>query len=79
MDLIEAYDDLAALVPGSAESAPNVREIEEEQRQLRFGPVTAEVAADLLLDNRRQQLLTRYARKDRLPRRGAASQPASTG
>ena len=26
----EAYDDLAALVPGSAESAPVVREIEKE-------------------------------------------------
>jgi hypothetical protein len=51
VDLIETYDDLAALVPGSAESALNVREIEEEQRQLRFDPVTAEVAADLLLDN----------------------------
>ena len=50
MDLIETDDGLAALVPGAEESAPNVREIEKEQRTLRFNPVTAEVAADLLMN-----------------------------
>jgi hypothetical protein len=64
VDLTEAYDDLAALVPGSAESAATVRAIEKEQRQLRFNPVTAEAAADLRMDQAelKTYLATRLAR-----------------
>jgi 5-methylcytosine-specific restriction enzyme B len=58
VDLTESYDDLAALVPGSAESAPTVREIEKEHRTLRFNPVTAEAAADLLMDHAELQKIT---------------------
>jgi 5-methylcytosine-specific restriction protein B len=51
VDLTEAYDQLAALVPGKpTESAASVREIEKEQRTLRFNPVTTAAAADLLMD-----------------------------
>jgi 5-methylcytosine-specific restriction protein B len=58
VDLTEAYDDLAALVPGSAESAPTVRDIEKEHRTLRFNPVTTEAAADLLMDQADLQKIT---------------------
>jgi hypothetical protein len=64
VDLTEAYDDLAALVPGSAESAATVRAIGKEQRQLRFSPVTAKAAADLRMDQAelKTYLATRLAR-----------------
>jgi MoxR-like ATPase len=58
VDLTEAYDDLAALVPRSVESARGVRKIEKEQRQLRFNPVTAEVAKKLLMDQAELQEIT---------------------
>ena len=49
--MTEAYDQLAALVPGKGdESAEPAREIMKEQRALAFDPVTAETAADLLMD-----------------------------
>ena len=51
VDLTDAYDQLAALVRGKpGESAALVRTIEKEQRSLRFNPVTAAAAADLLMD-----------------------------
>jgi 5-methylcytosine-specific restriction enzyme B len=51
VDLTEAYDQLAALVPGKpTESATSVREIEKEQRTLSFNPVTAATAKELLMD-----------------------------
>jgi 5-methylcytosine-specific restriction protein B len=50
VDLTEALDQLTALTPSPNESAPAIREIEKEQRQLRFSPVTPEVAADFLMD-----------------------------
>ena len=51
VDLTEAYDQLASLVPGKpTESPPPVRVIEKEQRSLSFNPVTAAAAADLLMD-----------------------------
>jgi alkylated DNA nucleotide flippase Atl1 len=46
VDLTEAYDQVAALVPGTGP----VREVVKEQRTLAFDPVTAEAAADLLMD-----------------------------
>ena len=49
VDLTEAYDQLAALVPRGEETAPFVREIEKEQRTLRFNSVTAEVADRIFL------------------------------
>jgi 5-methylcytosine-specific restriction protein B len=59
VDLTEAYDQLAALVPAKdAESPRTVREIEIPQRRLAFSPVTAEAAADLLMD---QAELTKIA------------------
>jgi 5-methylcytosine-specific restriction protein B len=51
VDLTEAYDQLAALVPGKPEeSAASSREIEKEQRTLSFNPVTAAAAEDVLID-----------------------------
>jgi 5-methylcytosine-specific restriction enzyme B len=51
VDLTEAYDQLAALVPGrEEEKPPSVRAIEKPQRTLSLSPVTAELAADLLMD-----------------------------
>jgi hypothetical protein len=51
VDLTEAYDQLAGLVPWAAEKpAASVPEPKQEQRTLGFSPVTAEVAADLLMD-----------------------------
>jgi 5-methylcytosine-specific restriction enzyme B len=51
VDLTEAYDQLAALVPGKpAESAAIVRSMDKGQRSLSFHPVTAAAAADLLMD-----------------------------
>lgn len=51
VDLTEAYDQLAALIRDEPErSAPPVRAIEKVQRTLSFNPVTAEAAADLLMD-----------------------------
>ena len=51
VDLTEAYDQLAALVPRSfEEKPPSARAIEKPQRTLNLSPVTAELAADLLMD-----------------------------
>ncbi len=51
VDLTEAYDDLAALIPrGAEEKPPSVRTIEKPQRTLSLRPVTAELAANLLMD-----------------------------
>jgi 5-methylcytosine-specific restriction protein B len=51
VDLTEAYDQLAALVPrGGEEKPPSVRMTEKPQRTLSLSPVTAELAADLLMD-----------------------------
>jgi 5-methylcytosine-specific restriction protein B len=51
VDLTEAYDQLAELVPGKPTETPGpVREIKKEQRTLRFNPVTAATATDLLMD-----------------------------
>ena len=51
VDLTEAYDQLAALVPRRGEEKPpSVRIIEKPQRTLSLRPVTAELAADLLMD-----------------------------
>ena len=51
VDLTEAYDQLAALIPRSdEEKPPPVRTIEKPQRTLSLSPVTAELAADLLMD-----------------------------
>ena len=48
VDLTEAYDQLAALIPrGTEEKPPPVRIIE---KPLSLSPVTAELAADLLMD-----------------------------
>jgi 5-methylcytosine-specific restriction protein B len=52
VDLTEAYDQLAALIPGKpTEAAGTVPEIRKEQRTLGFNPVTAAAAADLLMDS----------------------------
>jgi 5-methylcytosine-specific restriction protein B len=58
VDLTEAYDQLAALVPRVEDPGPFVREIEKEQRTLSFSPVTAEVAMDLLMDQTELQKIT---------------------
>jgi len=51
VDLTEAYDQLADLLPGKHEEpAAPVRAIEKEQRTLAFRPVTAGCAADLLME-----------------------------
>ena len=51
VDLTEAYDQLAALVPQAVEEKPpSVRAIEKPQRTLNLSPVTAELAANLLMD-----------------------------
>jgi hypothetical protein len=51
VDLTEAYDQLAALIPRrDEEEPPPVRIIEKPQRMLSLSPVTAELAADLLMD-----------------------------
>jgi 5-methylcytosine-specific restriction protein B len=51
VDLTEAYDQLAGLVPRAAEEpAALVVEPKQEQRTLSFNPVTAEAAADLYMD-----------------------------
>jgi 5-methylcytosine-specific restriction protein B len=51
VDLTEAYDQLAALVPRrDEEKPPSVRIIEKPQRTLSLSLVTAELAADLLMD-----------------------------
>ena len=51
VDLTEAYDQLAALIPrGGEEKPPSVRITEKPQRTLSLSPVTAELAADLLMD-----------------------------
>ena len=51
VDLTEAYDQLAALIPqGGEEKPPSVRITEKPQRTLSLRPVTAELAADLLMD-----------------------------
>ena len=50
VDLTEAYDQLAALIPrGAGEQPADVRTIEKPQRTLSLRPVTAELAADLLI------------------------------
>jgi 5-methylcytosine-specific restriction protein B len=51
VDLTEAYDQLVALIPRSGvEEPPSVRAIEKPQWTLSLRPVTAELAADLLMD-----------------------------
>jgi 5-methylcytosine-specific restriction protein B len=50
VDLTEAYDQLAALVPGTEEPAGPTREPVKRQRVLTFEPVAEETAADLLMD-----------------------------
>jgi len=51
VDLTEACDQLAALIPGKpTEAAGTVPEIKKEQRTLGFNPVTAAAAAGLLMD-----------------------------
>ena len=51
VDLTEAYDQLAGLVPRTVEEpAAFVPEPKKEQRTLSFNRVTAEAAADLLMD-----------------------------
>ena len=51
VDLTEAYDQLAALIPqGAEEKPPPVRMTEKPQRTLSLSPVTAELAANLLMD-----------------------------
>jgi 5-methylcytosine-specific restriction protein B len=51
VDLTEAYDQLAALIPRrDEEKPPSVRITEKPQRTLSLSPVTAELAADLLMD-----------------------------
>ena len=51
VDLTEAYDQLAGLVPRAAEEpAALVVEPKQEQRTLSFNSVTAEAAADLYMD-----------------------------
>jgi 5-methylcytosine-specific restriction enzyme B len=51
VDLTEAYGQLAALAPEKDDEPPRlVREPAKEQRPLTFNPVTAETAADLLMD-----------------------------
>jgi 5-methylcytosine-specific restriction protein B len=51
VDLTEAYDQLAALVPSkSTEAADPVRESRKEQRTLGFNPVTPAAATDLLME-----------------------------
>jgi len=51
VDLTEAYDQLAALIPRrDEEKPPSVRITEKPQRTLSLRPVTAELAADLLMD-----------------------------
>jgi len=51
VDLTEAYDQLALLIPGTVgESAASVRENSKEQRTLTFRPVSAATAVDLLMD-----------------------------
>jgi 5-methylcytosine-specific restriction protein B len=58
VNLTEAYDQLAALLPQTKPPAPFVREIEKEQRILSFSPVTAEAAGDLLVDQAELQKIT---------------------
>jgi 5-methylcytosine-specific restriction protein B len=59
VDLTEAYDQLAALVPGKlAEPPPPVPTHEPPQRTLSFNPVTAELAAKLLMDQAELQKIT---------------------
>jgi 5-methylcytosine-specific restriction protein B len=59
VDLTEAYHQLKGLVPGRAEETPrNVRAIEIPQRTLSFNPVTAELAAKLLMDQAELQKIT---------------------
>jgi 5-methylcytosine-specific restriction protein B len=59
IDLTEAYDQLATLVSGKNEESPlTVRAIEQSQRTLSFNPVSAEVAADLLMDQAELQKIT---------------------
>ena len=59
VDLTEAYNQLKGLVPGRAEETPrNVRAIEIPQRTLSFNPVTAELAAKLLMDQAELQKIT---------------------
>jgi len=51
VDLTEAYDQLADLVPGAVEEpAAFVPEPKKEQRTLSFNPMTAEAGADLLMN-----------------------------
>jgi 5-methylcytosine-specific restriction protein B len=51
VDLTAAYDQLASLVPGTAQQVPlDVLVKEKPQRTLAFRPLTAEVAVDLLMD-----------------------------
>jgi 5-methylcytosine-specific restriction protein B len=51
VDLTEAYEQLAALVPSKSTAAADpVRELKKEQRTLSFNPVTVEAAADLLMN-----------------------------
>ena len=51
VDLTEAYDQLAALIPrGTEEKPPPVRITEKPQRTLSLNPVTAELATELLMD-----------------------------
>jgi hypothetical protein len=51
VDLTQAYEQLAALIPRSGEEKPpSVRITEKPQRTLSLSPVTAELAADLLMD-----------------------------
>jgi 5-methylcytosine-specific restriction protein B len=50
VDLTEAYQQLAALIPGEAAPGPVVAEPLAPPRPLAFRPVTQELAAELLLD-----------------------------
>jgi hypothetical protein len=51
VDLTEACDQLAALIRrGCGEEPPSVLTTEKPRRTLSFSPVTAELAADLLMD-----------------------------
>ena len=55
VDLTEAYGELAALATRPEEPAGSVLAVEKEQRSLSLGPVTAEAAANLLMEPRELQ------------------------
>ncbi len=59
VDMTEAYDQLAGLVPRAVEEpAAFVPEPKKEQRTLSFNSLTAEAAADLLMDQAELQKIT---------------------